>query len=98
MKSQPGAELTCRGHNHDLPVGEHVLPRGVASYYTSATLASARTLGDWQARIETLFQQDVQAGRLPPLYQPELQVLGDGDQPVDAQRHADDVDSDSIYR
>lgn len=98
MKSQTGAELSCRGHNYNLPVGDHTLPRGVVSYYASATLASARTLSDWQARIETLVQRDVQAGKLPPLYEPELQVLGDGDQPVDAQRHADDVDFDSIYR
>ena len=52
-------------------------PRGVTSYFATLALAEATTLGDWLARIEALIMQDVQAGRLPAFYRPELCVLGD---------------------
>jgi len=80
MKASPGAELACRGHNYDLPVGDNAVPRGVVSYYATATLAGATTLGDWHARIETLVQQDFQAGKLPRFCLPDLHVLGDSGQ------------------
>jgi hypothetical protein len=76
MKAAPGAELTCRAHN--LPPEHPAQPRGIISYYATLALAAATNLGDWLARIEALAQQDVQAGRLPRFYQPELQMLGDG--------------------
>lgn len=79
MKALPGAELACRGHNFDLPVGDNALPRGVVSYYATASLAGATTLGDWLTRIQALVQRDVQAGSLPGFYRPDLHVLGDSD-------------------
>ena len=81
MKALPGAELACRGHNYDLPVGDNAIPRGVISYYATATLGGAITLGDWLIRIESLVNQDAQAGRLPVFFRPDLHVLGGGDQP-----------------
>jgi hypothetical protein len=82
MRALPGAELACRARNYDLPAGQHAVPHGVISYYAAATLAEASTVGDWLACIETTAQQDVQAGKLPPLYRPELYVLGDSNRPV----------------
>jgi len=79
MKALPGAELACRGHNYDLPVGDNAMPRGIVSYYATATLAGATTLGDWLTRIESLVKQDAQAGRLPVFFRPDLQLLGDSD-------------------
>ena len=81
MKALPGAELACRGHNYDLPVGDKALPRGVISYYATVALTDATTVGDWLNRIGALVQRDVQAGSLPWFYRPDLHVLGDVDQP-----------------
>lgn len=78
MKALPGAELTCRAHY--LPRAHPAQPRGIISHYAAAALAGAETVGDWLARIRDLVQQDVKAGQLPPLYQPDLHVLGDAGQ------------------
>ena len=75
MEAQPGAELTCRAHN--LPPDHPAQPRGVISYFATAALAEAATLGDWLAGIEALVQLDVKANLLPAFYRPELCVLGD---------------------
>jgi hypothetical protein len=76
MKAPPGAELTCRAHN--LPPDHPAQPRGVISYFATAALAEAATLGDWLARIEALVQLDIEANLLPAFYRPDLWVLGDG--------------------
>ena len=75
MKAQPGAELACRAHN--LPPDHPAQPRGVISYFATAALATAATVGDWLARIEALVQLDVEANLLPTFYRPDLCVLGD---------------------
>jgi len=75
MKAQPGTELACRAHN--LPPDHPAQPRGVISYFATAALAEAATLGDWLARIEALVQFEVEANLLPAFYRPELCVLGD---------------------
>lgn len=81
--TQPGAELTCKGHNFDLPPGDASQRRGVLSYYATAALpAAARSVADWLARTEAHIRQDVDAGHLPPLYRPQLQLLGDGEKLV----------------
>jgi hypothetical protein len=82
MRTQPGAELTCTGHNYNLPPGDAAQRRGVLSYYATAALPAARSVADWLARIESQMQQDVEAGHLPVFYRPQLQLLGDGDQPL----------------
>ncbi|MCX6033142.1 MAG: hypothetical protein NT169_28140 [Chloroflexi bacterium] len=79
MKAAPGAELACRAHN--LPPEHPAQPRGLISYYATAALVDATTVGDWLARIQALVQQDIQAGRLPRFYRPDLCALGDSDQP-----------------
>ena len=78
LRSEPGAELTCRAHN--LPLSHPAQPRGIISYYATTSLRQAQSMGEWLARIEGLIQHDVDAGHLPPFYQPRLQLLGDGDQ------------------
>ncbi|MEZ4866965.1 MAG: hypothetical protein R3C14_36925 [Caldilineaceae bacterium] len=80
MQAQLGAELACRGHNYALPPGKDAQPRGVLSYYATATLPAAQSMGDWLARIHAKVQQDVTAGVLPLFYRPDLQLLGDADQ------------------
>jgi hypothetical protein len=75
MKAQPSAELACRAHN--LPPDHPAQPRRVISYFATAALATAVTLGDWLARIEALVQLDVEANLLPTFYRPDLCVLGD---------------------
>ena len=75
MKAQPGAELACRAHN--LPPDHPAQPRGVISYFATAALATAATVGDWLARIEALVQLDVEANLLPTFYRPDLCMLGD---------------------
>jgi hypothetical protein len=82
MCAQPGAELACRGHNYNLPLGAQAQPRGVLSYYATATLPKASSLGDWLLRIESMARQDVDAGNLPPFYRPELEIVGDPDTPL----------------
>ncbi|MBX7237715.1 MAG: hypothetical protein K1X65_25285 [Caldilineales bacterium] len=80
MKAHPGAELACRAHN--LPPTHSAAPRGVISYYATAALATATTLDDWLNRFSSLVRQDVDAGRLPRFYQPDLHLLGDSYQPA----------------
>lgn len=80
MKAAPGAELACRARN--LPAAHPAAPRGVISTYATLALAEATTVGDWLARIEALVQADVQAGRLPAFYRPELCALGDATQMI----------------
>ena len=82
MRTQPGAELVCRGHNYNLPPGDAAQRRGVLSYYATATLPAALSLADWLARIEAHIQQDVEAGHLPVFYRPQLQLLGYSGQPI----------------
>jgi hypothetical protein len=82
MRAQPGAELACHLHNYNLPAGAQARARGVLSYYAAATLPQARSLGDWMKRIEAMAQQDVDAGILPPLYRPHLQIMGDENTPL----------------
>ena len=78
LATPPGAELTCKGHNFTLPPGAGAQRRGVLSYYATAALPEADSLADWLARIEAHIQQDVDAGHLPALYRPQLQLLGNG--------------------
>jgi hypothetical protein len=80
MKAAPGTELACRAHN--LPATHPDGPRGVISYFTTLALFDATTVGDWLARTEALMRADVRAGKLPPFYRPELQVLGADNQPA----------------
>ncbi|MEM7111665.1 MAG: hypothetical protein AAF614_04485 [Chloroflexota bacterium] len=82
MKSQPGAELACRGHNFKLPAGEGAKRRGVVSYYAVEALPQVNNLDDWLTLMQELIQQDVADGKLPIFYQPELQILGDGSQSI----------------
>ena len=82
MRSQPGAELSCRGLNYNLPPGDKAQRRGVLSYYATAALPAAQSIADWLARIESQAQRDVEAGHLPVFYRPQLQLLGDGAQPI----------------
>ncbi len=82
MRTQPGAELVCTGHNYNLPPGDAAQRRGVLSYYATVALPAAHSVVDWLARIESHIQQDVDAGHLPVFYQPQLQFLGDGDQSI----------------
>jgi len=78
MRTQPGAELVCRGHNYNLPPGDAAQRRGVLSYYATAALPAADSMADWLSRMESHIQQDVEAGHLPVFYRPQLQLLGDG--------------------
>lgn len=78
MKPQPGAELSCRGQNYDFPVGTIVQPRGVVSYYATGAMSSATTMDEWLAGIDAAVAEDVDSGKLPMLYRPELQLIGDG--------------------
>ncbi|MCL4832487.1 MAG: hypothetical protein KJZ86_08605 [Caldilineaceae bacterium] len=82
LRTQPGAELTCKGHNYNLPPGDAAQRRGVLAYYATAALPATHSLADWLARIEIHMQQDVDAGHLPVFYRPQLQLLGDGEQSV----------------
>jgi len=82
MRTQPGAELTCSGHNYNLPPGDAAQRRGVLSYYATAALPAAHSLADWLARIESHRQRDMDAGHLPAFYRPQLQILGDGEQAI----------------
>jgi len=86
MRSQPGAELSCRGLNYNLPPGAGAQGRGVLSYYATAALPAAHsmahTMADWLTHIESQAQRDVEAGHLPVFYRPQLQLLGDGAQPI----------------
>jgi hypothetical protein len=82
MRAQPGAELACHLHNYNLPAGAQARARGVLSYYAAATLLQARSIGDWMKRIESMAQQDVDTGILPPLYRPHLQIVGDENTPL----------------
>lgn len=82
MRTQPGAELTCTGHNYNLPPGDASQRRGVLSYYATAALPAAHSMADWLARMGSHMQQDVDAGHLPVFYRPQLQILGNSEQPV----------------
>ena len=78
MRTQPGAELTCTGHNYNLPPGDAAQRRGVLSYYATTALLVAHSMADWLARMEAHIQQDVEVGHLSAFYRPQLQLLGDG--------------------
>lgn len=80
MRSEPGAELTCRGRNYKLPPGEGALARGVGSFYATESLLEAHSTGDWLLRIDAHVKRDVDTGQLPVQYQPILQIVGDPDQ------------------
>ena len=82
LRTHPGAELTCKGHNYNLPPGDAAQRRGVLSYYATAALPAADSMTDWLVRIESQVQRDVEAGHLPLFYQPQLQLLGEGEQPI----------------
>ena len=82
MRTQPGAELTCTGHNYNLPPGDTAQRRGVLSYYATAALPEADSMADWLLCIENHMQRDVKAGHLPIFYRPQLQILGEGNQPI----------------
>jgi hypothetical protein len=82
MHARPGAELACHLHNYNLPAGAQARARGVLSYYATATLPQARSIGDWMKRIESMAQYDVDAGNLPPSYRPRLEVVGDENTPL----------------
>lgn len=80
MKAAPGAELACRAHN--LPLAHPAGPRGAISHYATLALAEATTLADWLARTEVLIERDVEIGRLPAFYRPQLCALGDPTRPA----------------
>ncbi len=76
MRAEPGMELSCRGKNFSLPLGQHAQPRGVLSHYAATTLPHANTVGDWLDRIHAAARVDQEAGFLPPLYGLDLQITG----------------------
>lgn len=76
MKAEPGAELACRARNYRFDYQDNHQERGVISYYAAQTLAQATTIAAWLQRIEAMVSADLHQGRLPPFYQPSLQILG----------------------
>jgi hypothetical protein len=77
MKSQPGAELSCRAHNYRFDHNGVQLERGVVSYYAAQTLPKATTVESWLGLINESSNSDLRQGRLKPVYRPLLQILGD---------------------
>lgn len=89
MRAEPGAELACRAHDKDFDDGGVPVSRGVVSYYATATAAEATTMSSWLDLVSQRSQQDAGRGELTPLYQPVLQITGDGNLPLIGRPEAD---------
>jgi hypothetical protein len=77
VKSQPGAELSCRAQNYRFDQNGVKVERGVISYYAAQTLPKATTMESWLQSINESSGSDLRQGRLKPSYKPLLQILGD---------------------
>jgi hypothetical protein len=77
MKSQPGAELSCRALNYRFDHNGVKLDRGVISYYAAQTLPKATSVESWLRLINESSDTDLRQGLLKPVYRPLLQILGD---------------------
>lgn len=82
LRAEAGAELTCKAREKEFDDGGGAVPRGVVSYYAARLMAGAESLHAWLQLVEDASQVDAAAGKLTPLYQPHLQVIGDGDLPL----------------
>jgi hypothetical protein len=77
MKSEPQDTLTCRTGGAMFGEGAARKRYGVISYYAGGTVASARTVGDWLARMDSAIAKDAASGTLAPLRRPHLMIEGD---------------------
>jgi hypothetical protein len=77
LKSQPGAELSCRAQNYRFDHNGTKLERGVISYYAIKALPGATSVESWLRLISELSNLDISRGSLRRSYQPFLQILGD---------------------
>jgi hypothetical protein len=77
LKAKPGGELACKVSNYFFVDDNGGRERGVVSYYATRSLLQATTLESWLTAILALSGADFEAGRLTPMYQFTLQVLGD---------------------
>jgi hypothetical protein len=75
-KSQPGEELTCTTREHTFEQQETPVKHGVMSYYASQALAQATSIESLLKLIDQIAEQDIKFSRLPKLYLPSLQILG----------------------
>jgi hypothetical protein len=95
MRAEPGAELACRAQSYRFPHAGGLRERGVISYYATRSLPPATTLAAWLQRVQADVRADLQSGRLPRVYRPVLQVLGEpaarlpGEPVVDASGRVD---------
>jgi hypothetical protein len=76
MKTEPGAELTCRARNYHFEYHGSYHEHGIISYYAVRTLPQATTMASWLQHIEAMSRTDLRENRLPWFYQPSLQILG----------------------
>jgi hypothetical protein len=76
MNSEPQDTLTCRTGGAMFGEGTARKRYGVISYYAGSTVGSARTVGDWLARMDAAATKDVGSGTLEPLRRPHLMVEG----------------------
>jgi hypothetical protein len=74
MRANPGEGLTCRAKEHNF--GDGIGPRGIVSYYATEAIGAAADMADWLARIRTHVERDIRGGRLSPIRQPDLQLIG----------------------
>jgi hypothetical protein len=77
VKSQPGAELSCRAQNYSFDQKGVKVERGVISYYAAQTLPRATTMESWLQLINESSDSDLNQGRLKRTYKPLLQIHGD---------------------
>jgi len=56
--------------------------RARSSSMSAATLSAAGSMDVWQSRIQAHGQRDVDAGLLPAVYRPDLQLLDATEQPA----------------
>ena len=78
MKSPVGAELSCKAKNHHFKQEGAEVERGVISYYATLTLGQAATVKEWMKLMIEASNEDIREGRLQRVYQPTLQIIGDG--------------------
>jgi hypothetical protein len=78
MKSNPGEELTCRALNYNFEQNGERVPRGIISYYATATLVRATTFESWLDAMNAAIESDLLQRRLNRLNRPSLQITGDG--------------------
>ena len=79
MKSEPQDTLTCRTGGAMFGEGTARKRYGVISYYAGGTVASARTVGDWLARMDAAAAKDAASGTLEPSRRPHLMIEGDAE-------------------